>query len=281
MSHILVPIDFVPTSANALRYCINLADDVGKELVLLHIIYPEFEMLDLPVFSLQSTREKVSVAREKLQSLVDQTLMQIQVDHDLKSMPILRADIEVGTPGPMISGMADRDEVELLIMGMRDKHYGVEQWFGGVTKYAMTRTSKAMMVLPHNAEYRKPKKILFASDFTKNDREGIRWIKDKMGIFSPAIDLIHIHAIGETVDAGVYSEQLNQLDKIRSEFDDVQLIDKGAEDLTQGILEYAESFNYDLLAVFSPKRSWWDRLTHQSISKKIIEQSTRPVLILK
>ena len=145
MSYILLPIDFVPTSANALRYGMHFADAIGTEIVLLHIIYPEFEMLDLPVISLQTTREKIDIARVKMQELVDEALTQIQIEHDLESIPILRADIEIGTPAPVITTIAEQHDISMIIMGMRDKHSSIEEWLGTVTRQVTSRSMKPVL----------------------------------------------------------------------------------------------------------------------------------------
>lgn len=281
MSYLLVPVDFVPASTAALRYSLHFADAIGKEIIMLHIMYPEFEMLDLPVVSLQTTREKIEAAREKLQHLVDEALMQIQIDHDLETVPILRADIEIGTPGPVISSLAQGDDIDLIIMGMRDKHSALEKWLGSVTQHVAARAMKPLLVLPQEITFSTPKRILYASDYVQGDREAIEWIHKQWKSFTPSIDLLHIHSENKNIEAGHYQEQLNHLDTLKREFPNVRVIDHSASDAVSGLLEYTESNNYDLIALYSPRRHWWERLTHQSVSKKVIQVANMPVLILK
>lgn len=281
MSYLLVPVDFVQASANALRYSLHFADSLGKEIVLLHIIYPEFEMLDLPVVSLQTTREKIDIARSKLQHLVDEALMQIQMEQDLETVPILRADIEIGTPGPVINSMAQGEEIDMVIMGMRDKHSVLENWLGSVTQHVVSRSMKPILVLPRELNFKPPKRILYASDFCRADRSGIEWIHKHWARFTPEIDILHIHSENKTVEVRSYEEQLVILDTLQREFPNIRIFHQGSEEPVKGLLDFTEKNEYDLIALFSPRRNWWERLTHNSVSKRVLQMAKAPVLVLK
>lgn len=281
MSNILVPIDFVQASSSALRYSLHFAEALGKEIILLHVIYPEFEMLDLPVVSLQTTREKIELARENMQQLVDQSLMQIQLDQDLESVPILRADIEIGTPGPVIDTVSENDDIDFSIMGMRDDHSVLENWLGSVTQHIVTRSQKPVLVLPRECNFKVPKRILYASNFTEGDLEGIHWIMKNWAPFEAQINILHIHSGSKTISADHYAQHLEVADGLQREFPNITILDKEGDDPVKALLYYIDEGEYDLLALFSPLKSWWERLTHKSIAKQVIKLSEQPVLVLK
>ena len=57
IKRILFPTDFSAASQNAFRHCILVADKYGADIQMLHVIFPEYEALDLPVMAAQATKE--------------------------------------------------------------------------------------------------------------------------------------------------------------------------------------------------------------------------------
>ncbi|MFZ4427736.1 MAG: universal stress protein, partial [Saprospiraceae bacterium] len=60
---ILFPTDFSEAAQNAFRYCRSLADALSAEIFVLHVVYPEYELLDLPVLATKATHDKIDAAK--------------------------------------------------------------------------------------------------------------------------------------------------------------------------------------------------------------------------
>ena len=59
---ILFPTDFSPTAQNAFKHCLILADYYQAKIEVLHVVFPEYAAMDVPVVSMTTTREKVDAA---------------------------------------------------------------------------------------------------------------------------------------------------------------------------------------------------------------------------
>lgn len=91
---IFFPSDFSETAQNAFRYCLLLADAYGAEIHLLHVVYPEYEMLDLPVMSVKATRDKIEFAQSALSSFTELTLSQVREQYTLNHIPQVEQEVE-------------------------------------------------------------------------------------------------------------------------------------------------------------------------------------------
>ena len=52
------------------------------------------------------------------------------------------------------------------------------------------------------------------------------------------------------------------------------------ENVEDGILNYIENKNFDLLVVVAHQRGFWEKLFHKSISKSLVKHATMPILVL-
>jgi nucleotide-binding universal stress UspA family protein len=150
-----------------------------------------------------------------------------------------------------------------------------------VTDHVVTRSYKPVLVLPHDTLFKVPKRVLYASDFTNDDRDAIAWITEKWKPFEPQIDILHFYSRDKQKSAVVYEEQLHVIDHLRSEFPGLNMVTLEADDLVTGLADYAEENAHDLIAMYSPRRQWWDRMTHSSVTKKVLALRKSPILILK
>ena len=74
---ILFPTDFSATAQSAFRHCLLLADKYDADVEILHVIFPEYEALDLPVMAAQATKEKAEAAGVVMKTFVETGLTQV------------------------------------------------------------------------------------------------------------------------------------------------------------------------------------------------------------
>lgn len=66
---ILCPVDFSELSDHAAYYACQLADHYGARLLLLHVVYPDTQSLDLPTAALAATQAQLASATEMMNLL--------------------------------------------------------------------------------------------------------------------------------------------------------------------------------------------------------------------
>jgi len=106
---ILLPTDFSESSKAALGYASTLAAETGAKLIIAHVFN------DTPVYlagyagmaTVPDYSEEVERANRKLLEQVQPTKSNIQVEHRFLD----------GSPEKEIVGLADREQVDLIVMG--------------------------------------------------------------------------------------------------------------------------------------------------------------------
>jgi nucleotide-binding universal stress UspA family protein len=181
---ILCPTDFSNEADNALRYCLRLADAYGAKVEVLHVLFPEFEGMDIAVLAAQSTKEKVIAARHRLKERVESVLAQVQLTYTFDHPPIVTSDIEVGNASSIIARVAARDEMDLIVMATRQEHNLLEKTFGSVTTAVLEHAPCPVWVIPGQAPYRPIDVVVYATDLVESDPYHI-WKVGK--VFDPLI----------------------------------------------------------------------------------------------
>src|SRR5699024_9765352 len=117
-------------------------------------------------------------------------------------------------------------------------------------------------------------KILFPTemrvDEELNEREikAMKWLNEFLGfVAQPDIHMIHISRSAESPDTIIKDKP----------FPGMEFIVSGADTIEAGILQYLEKTSADLLAVYKPNRSFWERLYHSSITRKLLFHSRIPL----
>lgn len=277
---ILFPTDFSDTAQNAFRYCLMLADRYGAEIELLHVIYPEYEALDLPVMAAQATKEKAEAARHVVKEFVELGLAQMNASGHLQGVPIVNADVEIGTPASIIADMAKRDEADLIVMGTNGEHNALEKLWGSVTTAVIEQAHCPVWVVPEHAGYGKINIAAYATDLDEADPYHI-WAYGKLlAPFSPVIRCVHVN-INKSMDQALDFSSLgsffaNHAPALQIQFDTLQ-----GDSVSAALEAFTQAHEVDLLAMYAPHHSWWERLFLRSETKAMALKTKVPLLLMK
>lgn len=117
MKNILVAIDGSKASTNALQLAIELSEKFGAGLHLLHVV----REMQVPLNpGLMETYEKVERQRhDLLKSVGEQLLNQSKRVAESKGITALQADIGSGDPASAIVKYADKNQMDLIVIGSR------------------------------------------------------------------------------------------------------------------------------------------------------------------
>lgn len=277
---ILLPTDFSANAQNAFRHGLMLADRMGAEIELLHVIYPEYEPLDLPVMAAQATREKAEAARVVMKEFMELGLAQMHTTGQIKSVPPIHADLEVGTPASLISEVARRDEADLIVMGTRGRHNTLERFWGSTATAVLEHAPCHVMVVPEHAPYQKIEQVGYATDLAEADPYHI-WEAGKiLDAFSPVIRCAHVN-LEQSVEHALDLNGLghffdNHAPALQITFHTLQ----GGQ-VAPALDQFIDQFGLDLMVMYAPGHSWWQRLFHHSETKAMALRAQVPVLFLK
>jgi len=114
---LLVPVDFTPFSEDALFFASELAEKLGDQLLVLHVIH---DPLEAPGFYAQKGKKKkfLRSMEEAAEEMMDEFLEKMRNSHPeqvliKKAIPLL----VVGTPATRIVEIAEKKQARMIIIG--------------------------------------------------------------------------------------------------------------------------------------------------------------------
>jgi len=277
---ILFPTDFSDTAQNAFRYCLKLADIYEADVELLHVVYPEYEALDLPVMAAQATKEKAEAANHISKQFVELALTQLQTAGQLSNVPVVHAEVEVGTPGNIIADIARRDEADLIVMGTKGEHNALERLWGSVTSAVIERAPCHVWVVPEHAPYAEIDVAAFATDLNEADPYHIWEYGKLLDSFNPIIHCVHVDQ-EKSVEHTIDFSSLGNFFAHHAPALQINFHTLPGGDVSDALEEFAELHEIDLMAMYAPQHSWFNRLFQKSETKSMAFKTHVPLLLLK
>ena len=67
---VLFPTDFSESAQNAYQHALLFADHTGADLLVLHVVYPVADTIDIPVVAGEVIQEQVNAAREVMKEFL-------------------------------------------------------------------------------------------------------------------------------------------------------------------------------------------------------------------
>lgn len=279
ISKILFPTDFSPTAQNAFRYCLLLADRFKAEIRLLHVVYPEYEILDLPVMATQAMQDKADVARSVMQSFVEFGLAQVQLSYGLTDVPLIRQDVEVGNPASIINAVARRDSTDLIVMGTKGEHNLFEKLFGSVTTDVIKNAPCSIWVVPEHSRYAPIQIATYATDLNEADPYHIWKVCQLLDPYSPIVHCVHVNENNSLEEAFDFSDFGRFFDyhapALQINFRPLN------GPVTESIQEFTDTYDVDLLIMYAPHHSLFEQVFHKSQTRKMAFQTQVPLLLFR
>ena len=260
MKHILVPIGISSNAQNTLDYAIALAQHYTAQLYVMDS-YTAKSPSHLGNIKNVIHKNNFDRVKEIIQSI------------DSKGIDIQLVQYE----GDLLSAIASLDDkvgLDLIVMGLKPNTIDDKVFLGSGSGKVVKHTDIPVWLVPADTSFSPPKKALFAfkTGRIKGDRS-LEILKRISKEFQTAIQLLLVKTPGNK------REDL-QIDHEIVELSDGMLSTENAT-VYQGVLEYFQTIEPDLLTVFARKRGFFEKLIESgSIAKKDF-YTTKPLLVLK
>lgn len=285
---VLIPVDFSGYSMKACEFGFNYAQNIGAEVVLLHVYFTPIYSTSLPygdIFNYQlSDDENVRTILQKvhaeLNGLLDKVKEKIASGQfpNVKYMCVLRE----GIPEEEILRYVKDCCPRIVIMGTRGKNQKDLDLIGSVTAEVIERSRVPVLAIPENTPFRQfseVKHIAFITNFDQRDLIAFDSLIASFKSFRFSVSLIHLSGIKDTWDeiklGGIKEYFHKQYPQLDIHYDVVQ-----DDDLLNNLEQYIEKENIDIIALTSYRRNIFYRLFNPSIARKMIFHSDTPMLVL-
>lgn len=277
IKRILFPTDFSNTAQRAFQYALSFANTTGAFVEVMHVVAPDYMIsTDLPTPAVNVTQERLEIGEEVIQDFVK--LGKSVAGKAAENVIVTIADTKIGNPVNTIKEEAEEKMIDLIILGTNSNNDLINKVFGTFALNMMNAAPCPVLIVPEKASLQPPTQVLYAAALTKDDYRSFHQITDMLSEFLPKYHSLHINT-GKTpiitlqeFSAYFASQTPNlNIDFHESEFDDV----------TEGLENFINTHQVNLLAMYLPDRGFFEGLFHKSITKEMVLSSSLPILVYK
>jgi nucleotide-binding universal stress UspA family protein len=273
MKTLVVPTDFSPVAVNAINYAADMALAINCSIVLVNTYQAPVIYSDSPIppVAIDSFEEIQKASEERLEEqkrvLMRTTAGKIKI----------YTESRFGDVVSELEKLCNSIDPFAIIMGSNGAA-GLERLLmGSTTLKTISHIKYPVIVVPPGTSYKGIRKIGLACDY-KNIIEStpVEFIKNIVNEFGAELHVLNIdhNDSHQNKDAIVESAWLEALlDNIKPNY---YFLDR--EDVVEGINEFAETGNLDMVMVIPKKHNLIEGLFHKSKSKELITHSHIPIV---
>ncbi len=268
MKKILVGIDFLDCSINALIHAISIANIAKSDIILLWVNRPEYNK---EVFLFEPDKLQL-VVKEKFQELIDK----YQPTLDGK----MTYKIREGKVYKEVVSEAEESKADLIIIGTHGSSGFEEFWIGSNANKVVSFTKLPIITIRGGIDIRRPlNRIVMPIDSTLETRQKVPFTAKlaKMHdaeIFVVSVYTTKVRAVRIRVDS--YTDQVKEyLDEMEVKHT-VDTLD--ADNLTTASIEYAKKINANLISIMTEQERTTTNLWLGSYAQQMVNHSPFPVL---
>jgi len=266
--NILIATDFSESCEHALDYTKYIFGDQKVKFHLIHIY-------DFPLIASTAGRfESIESILPKIEKDKQRRLEEIA-----KSIPshtkVTTELVYNSMTATSISEYANKNNIDLIVMGMRQKYSMIDRLIGTITANVIKKSEIPVLVIPNKSEIKQINRILFptlADALNEMDEKLSKELKF-LGWFltdeTPHINLLRI-TDEETVDINIKSEILPNTVYTLS----------NNQNIENGISKAIDKFTPDLIAIEKRNHTFWQNLYRSDIIRKLLYKSRLPFLVL-
>jgi len=273
MVNILVPTDFSQLSKSALKYAIKIANKLGGNITVLHVM--------------TMTRALRISMREKIMSL-DHDLIgsaEAELERMIKTlseqyhttMPIKYQVVRGAYFPSTLLREARTLHTGLIVMGTRGATGITRAVLGSNTNSVIEVSHVPVLAVPEKADFKGFRNVVYASD--------LRNLEDELAIllryiekFESTVHLIHIIPPGEEVEP--VEAKIEQV-LARFPYKNIVTLVLVDEDVDSALDQYVEVSKADVLAMFTHEISFFEKVFDTSMTRKMAFHSRVPLLAFR
>mgnify|MGYP003575777690 CR=1 FL=1 len=273
MKTIIVPTDFSSVSLNAVHYALDMAVSIDAEIILLDTFTPPVSYSDGPVSPVTtiSIDEITKSSEAQLKDLKD------ELNRVSEGQVKFYTEARIGNTVDVLEDMCSSLKPFSVVMGSHGST-GVERLIMGSTTLSVIRHLRhPVIVVPPGTQYKQIRKIGLACDF-KDVAETIpaEYIKNIVQEFVAELFVLNVNEDGETYDEETPLESA-WLDTLLGNIKPNYYFLK-RDDVVEGINEFSETHNLDVVIVIPKKHNLLERIFHKSRSKELVKHAHIPIL---
>jgi nucleotide-binding universal stress UspA family protein len=270
MKTILIPTDFSTNARHAAQYALTQFGASSAQFILLNAYDPP-----RPTGMLINLDDIVK--KEAINDLNNEIAL---LKREGEMSGELTSEAVLGDTSEVIERVANDKKADLIVMGTKGASGLKELLIGSNTAKLIKTTTKPVLAVPESCENKVPKQILLATDYNQlNDLSVLSTLRKIAKRFDATIHIVNVvHNENGKFSFNPVLEKyaLNEFfTGIPHHFHMVE-----NESVEEGLNQFSEQHNIDLIALVPGKNNFFDTVFHRSVTNKIAQHSKIPFLVL-
>lgn len=275
MKKILVPTDFSEHAENALQVASQLAHTYGAEIYLLHMIELPANMSN-PVGETRSSDLPEAIGFMKLAKKRYSEILSRPYLEGLKVHEI----VEFRQAFDGIMETSREHNCDFIVMGSRGAS-GFKEMFVGSNTEKVVRTSEIpVLVIKKNIPEFKINNLVFATNLDDSNKKTLEKVIEFADLVNAKLHLLYINTANEFITSKDTDNYLSKyLEGI--DFQNYEFHVYNDDSVEQGILNFANKVNADLIGIATHGRKGISHFFNGSISEDLVNHAERPIITFK
>lgn len=273
MVNILVPIDFSQLSKSALKYAIRIANRLGGNITVLHIVTRRrafrASMMETLLMSENNLIENYERELERL--------IRTMSEQYTNKMPIKFQVVRGAYFPSTLLQEARRRRSGLIVMGTRGASGLTKAVLGSNTTSVIEVSHVPVLAVPEKADFRGFRNVVYASDLENLEGE-LDILIPYIEKFGSMIHLLHIVPPGTHIE-GIEAEIEEVLKKY--DYRNIITLVLVAHDIDSALGQYVQNARADVLAMFTHEPSFFEKVFDRSTTRRMAFHSNVPLLAFR
>lgn len=272
MKLIIAPTDFSPIADNAVKYATEMSRAMGANLMLVNVYQLPISYSEVPLVNI-SLDEIRKISEEKLAALKHN--IETITGNQLK----VYTESRLGDVTDELGKLANTLHPYAVVMGTRGLT-GIGRFFlGSNTMSVIKHLEVPVFIIPPGATFKPFKKVGLTSDLRDVvDATPVTHIRELVNFFNADLHVLNVDFKKRHFTPYTPEETMN-LDSLLSGMNPVYdfIENKNVE---EGISEFAETNNIDLLIALPKRHSVLEQLFEKSTTRVLIHQTSIPMMCI-
>ncbi|HNS12185.1 MAG TPA: universal stress protein [Bacteroidia bacterium] len=267
---LLIPTDFSENSLQSVRYGVQFGSVLKSRITLFHTTH-------VPVFSSPEVAMAGSLVDSKMESMVLlETLKKTMVEEfQYQNIEIM---VSTGFAVDEIIALSQKESMDMIIMGTKGAGGLSKILLGSNTADVIEKCSCPVLAVPSEASFKRPTKIVFATNYADNDFQTLYLLAEMFKPFNPEIIVLHVELNGDRKTENRMLEWFKGQVLTNIPYDNFSFKLTQGSDVEQTVNKFIVENDVDLLSVSNRKRNFFDKLTSRSLTKKLAYHIDMPLL---
>jgi len=262
---ILFPTEFSGHADHMFRYALELADKLDAELISMHAYgRPEG-------FSIGDDEAKKERVLEKLHQFAEEHTPEEYADIKISFTA------ELDYPSDAIINVAEKKDVDLIVLGMTGKTNDVNRHLGSNALKVIRAADCPVLAIPASADYQHIDKIVTTTDFDFEDLIVLNFLNHTF----PDAEVCVVHVLDKPRERQQAEKKIKALVTAYGQHQKVKFGLLEGKDVEKQIEQYVESEKANLLVMTSHRRSVIQLLLEGSTARNIAKHTKTPLLVFR